>query len=106
VIGHLLAVPAGADAEQEASARDVVERRHLLGESDRVALDDEADAGADQEPLGRRGGRSERDEGVEEAVIPARKLFAAGPRRAPARGDVGVLREEERLEAALLGGTG
>ncbi len=47
VVVHLLGVPAGADAEQEAPVRDLVERGDLLGGLDRVALHDEADAGRD-----------------------------------------------------------
>ena len=50
----LVLVPAEADAEHEAAARQLVERRDRLGGDDRLALRDEADAGADDEPLGRR----------------------------------------------------
>src|SRR6266849_3783804 len=45
VVGHLLGVPAGADAEEEPSARDLVEARDLLGGLDRIALHDEAHPG-------------------------------------------------------------
>ena len=41
VVGHLVHVPAEADAEAEASAGEEVERRDLLGGDDRVALGDE-----------------------------------------------------------------
>ena len=37
-----------ADAEQEAAARNLVDRSDLLGGLDRVALGDQADAGAEQ----------------------------------------------------------
>jgi hypothetical protein len=47
VVAQLLAVPAGADAELEAPARQVVDARDLLGGDDRVALGDQADAAAD-----------------------------------------------------------
>ena len=47
VVVHLLEVPAGADAEEEAAAGELVERGDLLGGRDRVALDDQADAGAE-----------------------------------------------------------
>ena len=47
VVTHLLSVPARADPEQEAAARQPVEGGHLLGGGDRVALDHEADAGAE-----------------------------------------------------------
>ena len=55
VVLHLLLVPAGADPEQEAAAGEAVEARDLLRGHDRVALDDQADPGADQQALG--GGR-------------------------------------------------
>ena len=51
VVGHLLAVPARADAELEAAAGQVVDRRDLLGGDDRVALDHQADAAADAQPV-------------------------------------------------------
>jgi hypothetical protein len=47
VVGHLLGIPAIADAEQEAAARELVDRGHLLGGLDRVTLRHEADTGAD-----------------------------------------------------------
>ena len=49
VVLHLLVVPAVADAEQEAPVRQLVERRDLLRQPDRVALRDERDAGAELE---------------------------------------------------------
>src|SRR3977135_1971699 len=51
VILHLVLIPAAADAEQEAAARDLVKRGDGLGKLDRVALDDQADAGSDFELL-------------------------------------------------------
>src|SRR5206468_551554 len=56
VMSHLLFVPAATDAKEHAAARQPVERRNLLRERDRIALDDEADAGAELEAL-RRGTR-------------------------------------------------
>src|SRR5204862_5495789 len=58
---HLLGVPAAADAEQEAAAREAVEGGDLFGRRDRIALDDQADAGAELELLGRRGRRLQRE---------------------------------------------
>ncbi len=43
VVAHLLAVPAGADAKQEAAAGEQLERGDLLGQRDRVVLGNEAD---------------------------------------------------------------
>jgi hypothetical protein len=60
VVAHLLPVPAGADPELEAAAGEAVEGGDLFRGDDRVALDDEADAAADPQPRGRRGGGGER----------------------------------------------
>ena len=62
-------VPAEADAERDAPAREMVERGHLLGQDDRVVLGGEQDAGA--EPDARRhGGRGgQRHERVEAALV-------------------------------------
>src|SRR5256885_12146893 len=104
VVSHLLGVPAAAEAEEEAPAREDVEARDLLGQGDRIVLDAQADARADLERAGRRGRGGERDEGVERVRVLARELGPAGKGRAPARRNVGVLGDEQRLEAALLGG--
>ena len=48
VVEHLLPVPAGAHAELQAPAGEMVDARHLLGGGDRVALDNQADAAADR----------------------------------------------------------
>src|SRR4051794_18905501 len=52
VILHLLDVPAGSHAEEEPAAREAIERGDLLRGDDRVALDDEADAGREEYALG------------------------------------------------------
>ena len=103
VVGHLLPVPAGADAELEPPAGQVVDAGHLLGRGDRVPLDDQADAGADPQPRGggHRGGH--RDEQVEGVRVLARQRTAARMRCRPAGRDVRVLGEEQRLVPALLG---
>jgi hypothetical protein len=103
VVSHLLPVPARADAEQEAPSRHVVERRHLLRRDDRIALDHEADAGAELQPLRDRRRGGERDERVEDVAVLARQLTPAGVGRVAADRDVRVLRHEERLEPELLG---
>src|SRR5205807_5969362 len=64
VVLHLLGVPAAADAEEDAAVREAIERGDLLRGRDRIALDDEADAGPEPEPLGRPGRRHQRDEGI------------------------------------------
>jgi hypothetical protein len=98
--------PPGPDPEEEAPAREQVEARHLLGGGDGVALDDQADAGAHLQALGRGGGRHQRHEGIEGVGVLLGERFAARERGATARRDVGVLGHEQRLEAALLGGAG
>ena len=104
VVAHLLEVPAGADAELEAPAGEVVERGGLVGQGDRVALDDQRDAGADPQALGGRRDRAQRHERIERVRVLARQLVAARPRALAAGGDVRVLGDEERLEAGVLGG--
>jgi len=102
VVRHLLRVPAGAHAEEEAAVRDAVERGDVLGGLDRVALHDEADPGRDTQARRHRGGGGERHEGLVGVVVHLRELGAAGPRRAALDGDVRVLGDPERLEAARL----
>jgi hypothetical protein len=70
VVAHLLAVPARADAELEPPVREEVDRRDLLRRGDRVALDDQADAGADPQTLRDGGDRRQRDERVERVPVP------------------------------------
>ena len=79
-----------------------VERGDRLGLDDRVVLGDERDAGAEAQPLRHRRRGGEGDERVERAAVLLGQLRAAGPRRAPARRDVGVLGDPQRLEAAVL----
>ncbi len=54
VIGHFLAVPAGADAEIDPAAGEVVDTGHLLGRDYRVALDDETYGTPHPQTAGRR----------------------------------------------------
>src|SRR6056297_605328 len=69
VLGHLLLVPAVADAEQEPPARQRIDAGDLLGRVDGVALSDEADAGGDVERAGDRCAGAERHERVERAPV-------------------------------------
>ena len=64
VVLHLLGVPAAADAEEEAAAREMIEAGDLLGERDRVALDHQADAGAEPQLRRDRRRHGERDERI------------------------------------------
>ena len=74
----------------------------LLRGHDRVALDHQADPGAELDPLGRRAGRHQGDERVVDVRVLARQLVA-GRVGGLARGrDMGVVGEEQRLERALL----
>ena len=97
---HLLGVPAPADSEEHAAPRDVVEARHLLGEGDGVALDDEADTRAELEGLrhGRR--RAEGHERIERVPVLPRQVGAARPRALAARRNMRVLGQPDRFEAA------
>ena len=87
-----------------AAAGDEVERGDLLGRDDRVALDDQADAGTDPQPLGRLRDGGKRHERVERVPVLLRQAAAAWVRRVAADRDVGVLGEQQRLEAGVLRG--
>src|SRR2546427_12094565 len=102
MIGHLLSLPPGADAKVEASDRDVVAARDLLGGIDGVWLDDEADAGRDPELFRGEGRRCERNERVERMPVVLRQLCTTRPRALPAGWDVGMLGHPERFESRLL----
>src|SRR5207253_2296985 len=80
VVLHLLGVPAATDAEQEAAAREEVERRDLLGGRDRVALDQEADARAELQPSRDRSRRRERDEEIMRVPVLLGKVRPTRPR--------------------------
>jgi hypothetical protein len=69
VVGHLVLVPAVADAKQETAARDLVDRRDQLGGLDRIALSDQANAGSEQQRFGHRRGRTQQHERVHHVVV-------------------------------------
>jgi hypothetical protein len=69
VVGHFVLVPAVADAEKETAARDLVHRGDLLGGLDRVALSDQANAGAEQQRFGHRRGCTQHHERVHHVVV-------------------------------------
>ena len=100
MVFHLLGVPADADAEQEAAARDLIDRGHQLRGLDRIALVDQADAGADLQCLRRHRRGGQRHERVHRVVVLLRQIAAARERRAARGGDVRVLRRPDRFEAA------
>ena len=67
-----------------------------------LALDHEADTGSEQDSLGHRGRRRERHEGIHHVVVHLGKLVAARPRCFAVDGDMRMLGDPERLEAAEL----
>ena len=75
--------PAGADAEEEPPAAEVVEGGNLLGQQDGVAFGDEADAGAELEVGGNRRSPPQRDKWVDALVVHLRDdaVRGAGPGR-------------------------
>ena len=81
VVFHLLDVPAAADAEHEAAAGELVEAGDLLRGDDRVALRDQADAGAEPQLFRHRGGEGQRDERVVRMGVALRQFAAARERR-------------------------
>ena len=102
MIGHLLGVPAGADAKQKAAPRDLVETGDLLGRLDRITLHDQADTRAHLQPRRSRSGRRQRHERVHHVVVLLRQIAALRKRRLARQRDVRVLRGPERFEATLL----
>src|SRR5512132_4302326 len=91
--------------EQHASVGEDVEAGDSLGCRDRVACGDEADAGSQPQGLRRGGGVRQGGEGV--VVVGEARLHSTlrvlhQLARLRRRRDVGVVGEEQRLEAALL----
>jgi hypothetical protein len=97
VIFHLLDVPAAADAKNEPSSRQSVETGNALSRYDRVALRDQADAGADQQLFRLGRGKRERDERIVEMRVALSSMDIAAGRESssPAGRDVCVLRHIE-----------
>ena len=55
VVLHLFDVPPAADSEEEAPSGEPIHRCGLLGSHDRIALDEQADAGRELDRFGHRG---------------------------------------------------
>jgi hypothetical protein len=102
VVFHFLDVPAAADAEHEAAARQLVEAGDTFRGDDRIALGNEADAGAENQLAGRRCGEGQRDKRVVGVGVALRQVTAARERALAAHRDVGVLGHEQRFETALF----
>jgi hypothetical protein len=102
MIGHLFGVPAAADAKDEAAGRQPVDGGDLHGSMDWIALDDEADAGRELDPLCNRCRCAERDERIVTLVVVLRQLTTPWPWRLAARRNMAVLRQPDGLEIALL----
>ena len=89
-------VPTGADAEFEASARDMVEGCGSLRQQRGIAVADVENEAADAHPLGLRGERPEGGQRLEVRLVAAlgRALRRSGPRRrsSPRRSPPGVAR--------------
>jgi hypothetical protein len=106
VVFHFFCIPTTANAEEHAPARQVIEARDFLGQRDRITLDDEADAGAEPQLRGHRRRHGERDERIVTVPVLLGQRTAAGPRALAAGGDVRVLGNPQRFEAAGLDGAG
>ena len=101
---RFLPQPAGADAEQEAPAAEVVQGGDFLGQQDGVALRHQADARTQFERAGDRRGPPQRHKGVHAFVVHLRDdpVRRARPGRLGAGGDGRVFRHPQRLEAVPL----
>ena len=103
VVLGLGAVPAEPDPERDPPAAEVVERGHLLGQQDRLVLRGEEDAGAEPDACRDGGGRGERDQRVEAALVVVESHPAdERGRRVLGHGEVRVLGQVERVEAEFL----
>src|SRR5712691_8084936 len=91
---ELVLVPAHADAQREAAARELLQRRDLLREVHRVVQRHEDDRGAEPDSLRPAGDPAERDERVVYAPV---RIDALGA-------DDDVLGRPDGVEAELLGG--
>src|SRR2546422_8505847 len=91
---ELVFVPAHPDAEDEAAAGELLQRRDLLSEVHRVVQRHEHDRGAEPDPFRPAGDPAERDERVVDAAVRVDRLQA----------DDDVLRGPDRVELELLGG--
>src|SRR5262249_23075044 len=89
---ELVSVPAHADAEPEAPAAQLLQRRHLLGEVHRVVQRHEHDRRPEADPLRPPRDPAERDERVVDAPV---RADAFGP-------DDDVLGRPDGVEAELL----
>jgi hypothetical protein len=105
VVRHLFLVPAVTDPEKDPPLGDDVERRHLLGEPDRIALRNKGDPGP--KPNG-RSHRSSRGQGnkliVGSPVVVRQQCGAlhATPGSTPTHRDVAVFRVPQGLESEVL----
>jgi hypothetical protein len=103
VVPHLLQVPTSPDSEDEAPSGEAIDRSDRLRGRDRVTLHQQADGGPHPDPLrGPRRGR-EGDERVMDAGVLIGQLPAGRVWRLTRGGNVGVVGDEEGLEATLLG---
>src|SRR5215471_16016451 len=102
MVRHLFDVPSSANAKEETSAGEIVETGHFFGQGDGVPLDHQADASAELEGLGHRGGIHERDKGIVGMAILERQLAATRPWGTSAGRDMGVLGDPQRFKAARL----
>jgi hypothetical protein len=104
---ELLAEPADAHPELDPAARQHVEVGDLLGRVHRVALGDQADAGAQPQGVGHRRQIGQRGERLEQTgVAPAGELAVVGVRVAAlvVVEQHHVLGDPHRLEPPLLDG--
>ena len=106
VVFHLLDIPAAADAKDKPPTRQLVEASDAFRGDDRVALGNEADAGAKDQLFRRRRGKAERDKRVMGMRIALRQFAAGAKRRLAAGWDMRVLGHVERCKAALFEGAG
>ena len=100
MVFHFFTVPPGADPQHEAAVGDHVEGCNLLGQGDGIALDDQTDTSTEPDGAGGPGTGAERNEGIVAVPVHLRQITAAGERGLAGGRNMGVLGEEQALEAA------
>src|SRR5262245_5264976 len=102
VVLHFLSVPPTTDTEDQASVGELIDCGNFLGQNDGIMFNHEANPTAHFDGLGHRCRSHERDKEIMGVPIVFRQVGTTWPRAAPAGGDMGVLWEPDRLEAALF----
>src|SRR5262245_17080069 len=99
---HLFSVPAATDAKQQTAARELVHRRHLFGQDNRIPFNHETNAAAKFDGLCSGGSSHEGNKEIIGVPVVARQISAHRPGATPAGGDMRMLRKPYRFKATFF----